>query len=110
MSASDSDNKSFNLTAGQKVGGRRFTLVRQLGQGGMGAVWLAQDERLSEPVALKFLPAEIRGDSTALADLRRETRKSRQLTHPNIIRIHDIVETEGETSFISMEYVLPITL
>jgi hypothetical protein len=90
---------------GQPVGGGRYVLNRPLGQGGMGVVWLAHDTRLDEDVALKFIPAEIRGDVTALDDLRRETLKSRRLTHPNIIRIHDLDESPGERPFISMEYV-----
>jgi serine/threonine protein kinase len=92
------------LAAGARVGGGRFVLVRPLGQGGMGVVWLARDEHLGEDVALKFLPPEIRGDAAALDDLRRETSRSRKLTHPNIIRIHDLYKVEQE-AFISMEYV-----
>ena len=92
------------LTAGSRVGGGRFTLLRPLGQGGMGVVWLARDEQLREDVALKFLPAEIRHDAVALDDLRRETSRSRKLTHANIVRIHDLYRTEQE-AFISMEYV-----
>jgi serine/threonine protein kinase len=71
----------------------------------MGVVWLAEDLRLNEQVALKFLPPEIAGDAAALDELRRETRKSRQLTHQHIVRIHDLFEAEGEAPFISMEYV-----
>jgi serine/threonine protein kinase len=71
----------------------------------MGVVWLARDERLGESVALKLLPPEIRSDPVALDDLRRETLKSRRLTHPNIIRIHDLFEADSEAAFISMEYV-----
>ena len=89
----------------QKVGGGRFTLVKPLGRGGMGEVWLAHDERLHEPVALKFLPSEIRSDAKALDELRRETARSHKLTHPNIVRIHDFHEFEGEPAFIAMEYV-----
>jgi hypothetical protein len=92
------------LTAGAKVGSGRFTLLRLLGHGGMGVVWLARDEHLREELALKFLPPEIRHDAVALDDLRRETSRSRKLTHPNIIRIHDIYKAEDE-AFISMEYV-----
>src|SRR6185503_10725141 len=92
------------LTAGSRVGGRRFTLLRLLGQGGMGVVWLARDEQLREDVALKFLPTEIRHDAVALDDLRRETSRSRKLTHAHIIRIHDLYRVEQE-AFISMEYV-----
>src|SRR5215204_6128157 len=92
------------LTAGSRVGGGRFTLRRLLGQGGMGVVWLARDEQLHEDVALKFLPPEIRHDAVALDDLRRETSRSRKLTHPHIIRIHDLYKVEQE-AFISMEYV-----
>ncbi len=103
MSSEQSDATS--LTPGQTIGGGRYSLVRELGRGGMGVVWLAQDKRLEEPVALKFLPPQIRSDPAALDDMRRETRKSRKLTHPNIIRIHDLFESPGEPPFISMEYV-----
>jgi serine/threonine protein kinase len=96
---------SGGLQPGQKAGAGRYTLVRHLGQGGMGVVWLARDERLGEEVALKFLTPEISHDPEALADMRRETLKSRHLSHPNIIRIHDLFEGEGEPPFISMEYI-----
>jgi serine/threonine protein kinase len=92
------------LRAGSRVGGGRFTLLRLLGRGGMGVVWLARDEQLREGVALKFLPPEIRHDAVALDDLRRETSRSRKLTHPHIIRIHDLYKVEEE-AFISMEYI-----
>ena len=90
------------LASGSQVGDGRFTLLRLLGQGGMGVVWLARDEHLREEVALKFLPPNIRHDAVALDDLRRETSRSRKLTHPNIIRIHDFYRVEA---FISMEFV-----
>ncbi len=70
----------------------------------MGVVWLARDEHLHEDVALKFLPPEIRHDAVALDDLRRETSRSRKLTHPHIIRIHDLYKADNE-AFISMEFV-----
>ncbi len=93
------------LAAGQKVGGGRYTLIRFLGKGGMGQVWLARDDRLEEEVALKFLVGEISTDAEALADMRRETLKSRKLSHPNIIRIHDLFESPDEAPFISMEFI-----
>jgi serine/threonine protein kinase len=93
-----------------KVGAGRFTLVRALGRGGMGEVWLAQDERLGESVALKFLPPEVRADPVALDDLRRETARSHRLSHPNIVRIHDLHEEPGGMAFIAMEYVDGSTL
>src|SRR5665213_3372805 len=91
--------------SGQKFGNERFVLVRPLGRGGMGEVWLAQDERLQVAVALKFVPSEIRGDAAALDWLRRETVRSHQLSHPNIVRIHDLHEDADGTLFIVMEYV-----
>ncbi len=95
----------LQAAASTKVGGGRYSLRRMLGRGGMGIVWLAQDERLQCEVALKFLPPGIRCDPVALDDLRRETARSQKLTHPNIVRIHDLYEPEGEDAFISMEYV-----
>jgi len=88
----------------------RFVLVKRLGRGGMGEVWLARDERLQEQVALKFLPPEIRGDAGALDDLRRETARSHQLSHPNIVRIHDLYEDPDGMAFIVMEYIEGPTL
>ena len=95
---------SRTLQPGQSVSAGRFTLVRALGRGGMGVVWLGQDTRLGEEVALKFLPPEVAADAVALNDLRRETARSHKLTHPNIIRIHDFHE-QSDAAFISMEFV-----
>ncbi len=93
------------LKSGQSVGADRYVLKQILGQGGMGVVWLAYDKRLREHVALKFLPPEVAFDPAALEDLRRETLRSRKLSHPNIVRIHDLHEAPNELSFLSMEYV-----
>jgi len=96
--------------AGAKFGQGRYVLERELGQGGMGVVWLALDTELNEHVALKFIPPAIRRDANALDELRRETQKSRKLTHPNIVRIHDFFRFEGEPPFICMEFVEGTTL
>jgi len=91
------------FAAGQKVFGR-YTLARLLGRGGMGVVWLARDEELEQEVALKFLPEVVMGDNGAIDDMRRETRRARELTHPNIVRIHDFLR-DSRMAAISMEYV-----
>jgi serine/threonine protein kinase len=87
----------------------RFTLVRLLGRGGMGVVWLAQDDRLERNVALKFLPDLVVNDAAALDELKVETKRSLQLTHHNIVRIYDFVQ-DAESACISMEYVDGLTL
>jgi serine/threonine protein kinase len=93
------------LVKGFLVGGGRFTLQQALGEGGMGVVWLAQDERLDERVALKFLPEAVRTDPNTLQNFRRETQRSRKLSHVNIVRIYDLHEAPEEDPFISMEYI-----
>ena len=90
---------------GSRLGDGRYTLIRMLGRGGMGEVWLAKDEQLDEEVALKKLPPEVGADAMALADMRREVQKSRALSHPNIIRIHDLIQQAGEDPLISLEFV-----
>lgn len=87
----------------------RFTLQKVLGRGGMGIVWLARDDRLDRLVALKLVPEAVCFDPSAHEDLKRETRKSLMLTHPNIVRIFDFIEDE-RTAAISMEYVDGATL
>ncbi|MEO6033956.1 MAG: protein kinase, partial [Verrucomicrobiota bacterium] len=91
------------LSEGFLVGGGRYSLFQSLGQGGMGTVWLARDERLGQMVALKFV--QLQSNPMVLDDLRRETARSLKLTHPNIIRIFDFYEAPGEVAFISMEHV-----
>src|SRR5437773_5657682 len=93
---------------GQKVF-NRYTLIKTLGRGGMGVVWLARDEKLERDVALKFLPELIIHDRTLLNDLKQETRRSLELTHKNIVRIYDFVDNE-RTACISMEYINGETL
>jgi hypothetical protein len=87
----------------------RFTLQKVLGRGGMGVVWLARDERLDRLIALKLVPESVSFDASAQEDLKRETRKSLLLTHPNIVRIFDFIEDEHSAA-ISMEYVDGATL
>ena len=81
--------------------GSRYRIVGLLGRGGMGEVYRADDLTLGQPVALKFL----RGDEPTLAArLRDETRTARQVSHPNVCRVHDVAEWNGRP-FVSMEYV-----
>ncbi len=75
-----------------------------LGRGGMGEVYRADDITLNQSVALKFLPALFGSDQKWLERFRNEVRLSRQVTHPNVCRVFDIGEFQGE-QFISMEYV-----
>jgi serine/threonine protein kinase len=93
------------LVAGARLTGGRFTLVKLLGQGGMGAVWLARDEVYEREVALKLLPAEMASDNSGLQDLEREVAKTATLDHANVLKIEGLVRTEDEPPFILMEYV-----
>ena len=70
----------------------------------MGVVWLARDEELDRDVAMKFLPAIVVSDRAGLTELKRETKRSLELTHPNIVRIYDFVQ-DNTIAGISMEYV-----
>ena len=97
-----------NLTAGGLVVGQRvfgrYTLESLAGRGGMGVVWRARDEDLEREVALKFLLEIFTADLEAVRDLKRETRRCLELTHPNIVRVHDFVK-EAPMAAIAMEYV-----
>src|SRR4051812_2736100 len=74
----------------------RYALERILGRGGMGFVWLAYDRNLARRVALKILSESIYCDPAGRDALKRETGRSVELTHANIVRVHDFVE-DGET-------------
>lgn len=97
------DSTIRDFANGQKVF-NRYTLIKTLGRGGMGVVWLARDEELERNVALKFLPELIVHDRAVLGDMKRETRRSLDLTHKNIVRIYDFVHSD-QSGCISMEYI-----
>jgi hypothetical protein len=82
----------------------RYRIVALLGRGGMGEVYRADDLKLGQTVALKFLPPELEGDAERLQQLLAEVRHARQVSHPNICRVYDIGEAGG-SHFIAMEFV-----
>src|SRR5438046_2192000 len=91
------------FSAGQRLFDR-YKLKEILGRGGMGIVWRAFDEQLERDVALKFLPELVAFDETAVADLKRETKKSQELRHHHIVQVYDFV-ADKRNACISMEYV-----
>lgn len=82
----------------------RYRIVGRLGTGGMGEVYRADDMKLGQTVALKFLPPSLGDHPSSLARLHNEVRVARQVAHPNVCRVYDIVEDAG-LHFLSMEYV-----
>jgi serine/threonine protein kinase/TPR repeat protein len=82
-----------------------YRIVRKLGQGGMGAVYLAQHTLMDEPRALKFLSAELSQDQAFTARFLREVRTLRQIRHPNVVDCGDLESAEDGSLFFSMEFV-----
>src|SRR5574337_2097675 len=88
----------------------RFYLEREIGRGGMGVVYLARDERKVEArdrdpyVAVKVLNDEFRRHPDSLISLQRESRRSQQLAHDNIVRVYDF-DKDGTIVFMTMEYI-----
>lgn len=103
QSSAASSGPTARFTPGTMLAGR-YRLVSPLGKGGMGEVYRADDIRLGQQVALKFLPADMAWDHDALQRLKDEVSIGRQVSHPNVCRLYDIVEADGH-HFVVMEYV-----
>jgi serine/threonine-protein kinase len=82
-----------------------YRIIRKLGQGGMGAVYLAQHTLMNEPQALKFLSSELSHDEAFTARFLREVRTLRQIRHKNVVDAGNLEPAEDGTLFFSMEYV-----
>ncbi len=82
----------------------RYRIIALLGKGGMGEVYRADDLTLGQAVALKFLPEAASRDEEALARFRNEVRTARRVSNPNVCRVYDVGEIDGQT-FLSMEYI-----
>jgi serine/threonine-protein kinase len=82
----------------------RYRIVGRIGRGGMGEVYRADDLKLGQAVALKFLPEALSRDPSWLRRFHEEVRIAREVAHPNVCRVYDIGEVDGE-HFIAMEFV-----
>src|SRR5688572_32858844 len=89
---------------GTTVFNGRYELHRRLGRGGMAEVFLAHDQLLDRPVAVKVLFPEYASDPSFVERFRREAQAAANLNHPNVVSVYDWGE-EGGTYFIVMEYV-----
>jgi serine/threonine protein kinase/cytochrome c-type biogenesis protein CcmH/NrfG len=98
----------LDLLPGQTLAGR-FTIIERIGEGGMGVVYKAIDNALGGTVALKLILPELSGRRSLVERFRREVRLTRQITHPNICRVHDIGDSAG-VLYLSMEWIEGETL
>ena len=87
-----------------------YKIVRRLGTGGMGEVFLAEDTELERSVALKVMSAELAKDVNQRKRFRTEAKAASGLTHPNICVIHEVGETEDGRPFLAMEFIQGQTL
>ena len=106
----DMGSESTTAARTTSFGGGRYRLERPLGHGGMATVFLARDEELDRPVAIKVLAQNLAGDKAFRERFLREARLAAQLSHPNVVSVYDAGEAEDGRPFIVMEYVPGTTL
>jgi len=102
-SSSSSGTLQGRFLPGSIIAGR-YRVIALLGKGGMGEVYRADDLTLEQAVALKLLPEETSADEVQLERFRNEVRISRRVSHPNVCRVYDVGEVDGQT-FFTMEYI-----
>ena len=87
------------LSAGDRLG--PYEIVAKLGEGGMGEVYRARDQKLGRDVAIKVLPADVAADTERLARFKREAQVLASLNHPNIAAIYGLDEADQKLSWFS---------
>ena len=97
------DDAVRRLAAGSRLAGR-YRIVELLGVGGMGMVYKAEDEELGLPVAVKVLRPDLGQDGRRLERFKQELVLARQVSHPNVVRIHDL-GSDGDLLFLTMDFV-----
>src|SRR6184192_4396589 len=97
----------MTIAAGTRLG--RYEIRTQLGEGGMGEVYLAQDTHLHRKVGLKVLPTEVAANQDRMRRFKQEATAAAALNHPNIAHVYEIGESDG-VHFIAMEFVDGYTL
>jgi serine/threonine-protein kinase len=102
-SSESSASRHLNLSPGTILAGR-YRILGILGRGGMGMVYKADDLKLGQVVALKFLPGSFSRDRERVDGFYAEVRIARQVSHPNVCRVYDVSELDGH-HFLTMEYV-----
>ncbi|HEU4711387.1 MAG TPA: protein kinase [Pyrinomonadaceae bacterium] len=101
-------HEPIEFSAGQKVD--HYTIVRLLGAGGMGQIYLAEDDHLGRKIALKFIAREFATNPRRVLRFEQEARAVSSLNHPNVCVIHQTGVIENNRHFIAMEYIEGITL
>jgi eukaryotic-like serine/threonine-protein kinase len=92
------------MTPGRRLREGRYVLERRLGHGGMASIWLARDERLGRPVAVKALSDTFAGDEEYMTRFEREAQVAARLSHPNLVNVYDY-DSSGPRPFLVMEYI-----
>lgn len=103
------DMETAGDLAGESNSLKRYQIIREIGQGGMGSVFLARDKKLDRRVALKMLNPDRNQDPKVLLFFKREAKAVAKLTHPNIVALYDLGKTK-DVFYMVMEYVDGVTL
>jgi len=112
LSPDEFEHTLLSLESGELLA-RRYRLIRELGRGGMGVVWLAEDAKLDDlQVAIKVLPAALTMNARAVARLKKEATTCLGLTHPHIVRLltFEQDDSRGGLAFLVMQYIEGKTL
>jgi serine/threonine protein kinase len=97
-------SETSEISAGATIAGR-YAVIRELGKGGMGVVYLANHIQMDRPCALKVLRSALLASPDTVARFHREARSASRISHPNVVAVHDFGESGDGTTYLAMEFV-----